>query len=817
MADSAEAIHTLGQDIHFALRVLRKNPGFTAVALLTLALGIGANSAIFSVVNGVLLRPLPYQDPGRLVYLYSQFPRLGFDDFWISPPEYRELQQRARAFSSIGAWRTGRVNVAGTDNPVRVTSAVVSAEFFTTLGVPPLMGRPFTTEEDRPNGPAVAVISHGLWQRAFGADPQIVGRQVQMDGQPTTITGVMPEGFDIQDAGVDVWQPVGIGPNPTNRSSHYLRLVGRLAPGVTLEQARSELQSLVASWRTVIPEGHVPNPEEHPIRMERLQDKMTAGVHTALWLLLAAVGLVLLIAVANVGNLLLAKSEGRRREVAVRIAIGAGRGRLARQFLTESLVLAVIGGALGLLLGVAGLRLLLARSPDSIPRVGEIGLDGRVVVFTLGISLLAGLIFGLAPLLHLSTRSMAASLKESAQRTTAAAARQRLRKGLVISETALAAILVIGAGLLIRSLSALQHVDPGFDARGLLTFQLYLPPARYPDATAASSFYTRLLDRLRALPGVQGAAAMSGLPPLRDVNANDTEFEGLAPSRDRPFNVDYYQVIQGDYFRTMRIPVVEGRAFALGDNAGGPPVALVNETLAKIYYPDQSPIGRRVRPGGAFWFTIVGVVKDVKQGGLSEPTGTELYFNNPQVAAANVAQRTMNIVVRTSRAPLALAGEVGRTVRELDASLPLAQLQTMDQNLAQTIRRPRFVTLLLGTFAALALALAAVGTYGVLSYTVAERGHEIGIRMAMGAQSGDVLRMVLRSGLALAGTGLALGVLGGLGATRLMRSLLFGVSPTDPATLLLAPVVLGVVAVAACLIPARRATRVNPVTALREE
>jgi predicted permease len=818
MAESRETIHTLRQDIHFSLRMLRKSPGFTAVALLTLALGIGANSAIFSVVNAVLLRPLPYTNPGRLVYLYSQFPTLGFDDFWISPPEYRELQQRAHSFSSIGAWRTGRVNVAATDNPVRVTSAIVTAEFFTTLGVSPLLGRPFTTDEDRPDGPDVAVISHGLWQRAFGADPKVIGKQVQIDGQPTTITGVMPEGFDIQDAGVDVWQPASIGPNPTNRGSHYLRLVARLARGVTFDQAQSELQTLVASWRSVIPEGHVPTPDRHPIRMESLQNKMTGGVETALWLLLGAVGLVLLIAVANVGNLLLAKSEGRRREVAVRIAIGAGRARLVRQFLTESLVLAVIGGAAGLGLGFVGLRVLLARSPDSIPRAGEITLDGRVVLFTLGVSLLAGLIFGLAPLLHLSTRSMAATLKESALRTTAGAARQRLRRGLVVSEMALAAVLVIGAGLLLRSLDALQHVDPGFDAHGLLTFQLYLPPAHYPDATAASSFYATLLDRLRALPGVQAAAAMSGLPPLRDLNANDTEFEGLAPSRDRPFNVDYYQTIQGDYFHTMGIPVVEGRPFQLGDDASGTPVTLVNETLAKMYYPDQSPIGRRIRPGGAsFWLTIVGVVKDVKQGGLSEPTGTELYFNNPQVAGANIAQRTMNVVVRTSRAPLALSTEVRGAVRELDPSLPLAQLQTMEQNIAQTIRRPKFVTLLLGTFAVLALALAAVGTYGVLSYMVAERGHEIGIRMAMGAQSGDVLRMVLRSGLGLAGAGLLLGLVGAIGLTRLMRSLLFGVSPTDTPTLLLAPVVLGAVAVAACIVPAQRATRVDPVTALREE
>jgi len=818
MITPAEIFRTLRQDLHFAVRTLRKSPGFTAVALLTLALGIGANSAIFSVVNGVLLKPLPYHQPDRLVYLYSQFPTMGFDEFWISPPEYRDLQERARSFSAIGAWRTGRVNVAGTENPVRVTSAVVSAEFFTALGVAPLLGRPFTAEEDRPNGPAVAVISYGLWRRVFGGDPQLVGSRVQIDGAPTTITGVMPDGFDIENAGVEVWVPVQIDLHPTNRASHYLHLVGRLGPGVSLAQARMEMQTLVAGWREAVPSGHVPSPDGHPIRMRGLQEQETGGVQTALLLLLGAVGLVLLIAVANVGNLLLAKSEGRRREVAVRIAIGAGRGRLVRQFLTESLVLAAVGGGLGLLLGFGGLRLLLASSPESLPRLGEIGLDGRVVLFTAGVSLLAGLLFGMAPLLHLSSSSMAASLKEGGRRTTATGARQRLRRGLVVAETALAVVLVIGAGLLIRSLGALQRVDVGFDPDGLLTFQLYLPQARYPDATAADAFYASLLSRIEALPGVQSAAAMSGLPPLRNVNANDTEFEGVEQSPERPFNVDYYQIVQGDYVETMGIPLVEGRAFGLGDDASGTPVALVNETLAKRYYPDLSPIGRRIRPMGApFWLTIVGVVRDVKQGGLAEATGTELYFNNPQVAAAGQAQRSMNVVVRTSRPPLSLSSEVRAAVRDLDPALPLARLQTMEQNVGETIQRPRFLTRLLGVFAALALVLAAVGTYGVLSYAVAERSHEIGIRMAMGARAGDVQGMVLKSGLALAGAGLVLGVLGAIGATRLMRSLLFGVSTTDVTTFLIAPVVLALVGVAACLIPAYRATRVDPAVVLRQE
>lgn len=808
---------TLRQDLVFALRVLRRSPGFTAVALLTLALGIGANSAIFSVVNGVLLEPLPYADADRLVYIYSRFPTLEFDEFWVSPPEYRELQERSRSFQSIGAWRTTRVNIAGAENPARVTAALVTAEFFTTLGVSPMLGRPFTHEEEV-GGTDVALISHGLWQRAFGGDPDIVGGTAEVDGRSATVAGVMPPGFDIEDAGVEVWFPAGIPEAPTNRASHWLRLVGRLAPGVGIEQARTELTALVASWSEVVPEGHVPNPDGHPFGLHSLQEEMVGGVQSALLILLAAVGLVLLIAVANVGNLLLAKSEGRRREVAVRLAIGAGRGRLVRQFLTESLILAVIGGALGLALGWAGLRAMLAVSPDSIPRIAEIGLSSEVILFTAGISLLAGIVFGLAPLLHVSGDRLAGALKEGGHQATVGAGRQRLRKAFVVAEVALAVMLVVGAGLLIRSLDALQRVDPGFEAENLTTFQLYLPETRYPDAAAAGSFYASLLERLEALPGVSSAAAMSGLPPLRDLNANDTEFEGVEPAPDRPHNVDYYQTVQGDYFETMGIDVVQGRGFQPGDDGEGTPVLLINETLARIYYPDQNPIGRRIQPSGApYWMTIVGVVEDVKQGGLDEETGTELYFHNPQVAAAGVPQRTMNIVLRTPRAPGAIAPEIRGTVAGLDPSLPLAHLQSMEQNLAAVTSRPRFLTLLLGIFAALALVLAAVGTYGVMSYSVSERSHEIGIRMAMGAGARSVLGLVMAGGLGLAAAGLGLGLLGALGVTRLMQSMLFGVTATDPATFLAAPLVLAAVATAACFVPAWRAANTDPARVLREE
>jgi predicted permease len=529
---------------------------------------------------------------------------------------------------------------------------------------------------------------------------------------------------------------------------------------------------------------------------------------------------VLLIACANVGNLLLAKAESRGREIAVRTALGAGSGRLLRQFVTESVVLALIGGAVGLFLGWAGVRMLLAVSPESIPRAGEIGIDGNVLLFTLAVSIVTGLLFGLAPALHVSPHLVNRALREGGQRTTAGAGRQHLRRLLVVSEVAMAVILVVGSGLMLRSFAALQRVDPGFDPENMLTFGVFLPPATYPDPQSEVSFFDRLLAQLEATPGITGAAAMSGLPPRRDVNANDMEFEGIPQTQDGPAqNVDYWQFVTTDYLETMRIPLVAGRGFTLADVDSAAPEAVVNETLARVFYGDDNPLGRRLRPGpGTPWFSIVGVVKDVKQGGLEESTGTEMYFHVPQAAAAaGFVPRQMNFVVRTDRDPAALAGAVRSAVNQLDPSLPVAELRPMDEVLSASVARPRFLALLLFVFAAVALTLAAVGTYGVMAYSVAERRQEIGIRMALGAQPPMVLRMILSQGALVAGTGVVLGILGAVALTRLLSSMLFGVSTTDVATFLAAPLLLAAVAIVACFIPAWRATHVDPVKVLRQE
>ncbi|MGE5816053.1 MAG: ABC transporter permease, partial [Acidobacteriota bacterium] len=538
-------------DVRYALRKLASSPGFAALTVLTLALGIGANTAIFSVVNGVVLRPLPYPDPERLMFITSQFPALGFDQFWVSAPEFVEFRDWNGSFESVGAYNVSAANL-GVEQPVRPVTALVTSELMPTLGVKPRLGRMFTREDTLPNAEDVAILSSELWERSFNRDPGVLGRRLKINGTTTRIVGVMPPKYDIHDQKVELWLPLTLDPaNPGGRGSHFLYLVGRLRKGTSIEQARADLGQLLGSWATRSKARHNPNPKGHRLRIDDLKGDVVGNVKTALWVLQAAVAFVLLIACANLANLLLARADSRHREFAVRSALGAGRGRLLRQFITEGVVIAVVGGAVGIALATVGLRALLAAYPASIPRSADISLDWRVLLFTLGIALLTGIVFGLAPLLHLREQQLGLALKEGGTRTSAGTARTRTRSALVMAEVALAVVLVVGAGLLLRSFWNLMKVDAGFDRSRLSTFGLVLPNASFPQPQQRVDMFGRLLERIQRIPGVQSASAMTGLPPSRDVNANDTDFEGIAQRPDGPIlNVDYYNNVSVHYVET---------------------------------------------------------------------------------------------------------------------------------------------------------------------------------------------------------------------------------------------------------------------------
>jgi predicted permease len=808
-------------DIRHALRQLWKSPGYAAVTVLTLALGIGANTAIFSVVNGVVLKPLPYPDPERLMFITSQFPGLGFDQFWVSAPEFVEFRDENQTFQSVGAYNAGAVNLGTEEQPRRVNSAVVTSELMPTLGVPSIRGRLFTYEDTLPGAEDVGILSFEVWRSSFAGDESVIGRIVPVDGIPTRIVGIMPAGYDVHDAKIQVWLPLTLDPaNPGGRGSHFLYLVGRLKDGIDVRQAQAGVETLLTRWAAKTG-THSPNLTTHRLRLDPLKTDMVGGVATALWVLQGAVGFVLLIACANLANLLLARAESRQKEFAIRSALGAGRWRLLRQFLTEGVILALIGGALGAALGYAGLRALLTANPDSIPRAADITLDPSVLFFTLLVSVATGLLFGMAPLLHLRQQAVTVSLKESGQRTTAGAARKHVRGALVMAEVALAVVLVIGAGLLLRSFWNLMTVDAGFNRSQLTTFGLVLPTTTYNTPQSRVDFFHRLTDTLSAVPGVQSVSAMTGLPPMRQVNANDTDFEGYSQSEGTPAeNVDYYQTVTADYVKTMGIAVTKGRDFTQGD-ATGNPVVLVNETLARAFFPNQDPIGRRLKPSSSQqvpWFTIVGVLRDVKQGGLDEKTGTELYFLADQgPAAVRTAPRNMNIVVRSSLPIESLAPQIRRIVQGMDATLPIVKLRTMDEVFGESVSQPRLLAQLLGFFAGLALLLAAIGTYGILSYSVTERRREIGIHMALGATRRTVLGMVLGQGLRLTVVGLVVGVAASFALTRLLQTQLFNVKPSDPATMTAVVVFIACIAFIACYLPANRATRVDPMVVLRDD
>jgi predicted permease len=816
----------LRKDIRYALRTLRRQPGFTIVTILTLALGIGANTAVFSVVNGVLLRPLPYPNAEELEYITSRFPTLGFEQFWISMPEYVEFKANNQAFASVGGFSVQAANL-DTTPPSRPVTGLVTPDLMPTLGVPAAHGRVFTEEDARPGARDVAILSWELWQRAYGGDLSVLNRTVQINNSPTEIVGIMPEGYDVHDSKIELWAPLTIDPQtfPNSRGSHFLYLVGRRKDGVGHGQAQADIDRLVQQWRQIVPQGHVPGNipgNNHPFRMDALQEDIVGNIRQALLILQAAVGFVLLIACANLANLLIARAETRTREYAVRAALGATRGRLFRQLLTEGLLLTTAAAIVGIGLAYAGLSTLLAINPDGIPRTADIRVDTAVLGFTLGVAVVTGLIFALVPLVHLGSMRASQVVRESGTRTTAGAARVWARAALVVAEVALAVMLVVGAGLLIRSFMNLMRTDMGFDRSQLTTFALVLPAPKYT-VPQRLIFYSELLENIRALPGVQSASAMSGLPPLRNVNANDTDFEhipnNLPPGTTIPQNVDYWQFVTHEYTETMGIPVVKGRSFAAADRNGAP-VAIVNEALVRRFFTDRDPIGQRVKPGfgpNQPWMTIIGVLKDVKQGGVGEEAGTELYMLADQVPQLqNTNLGNMNIVVRSSLGLDGLAGKYRELVQAKDSSLPIIRMRSMDDVVTDAVAQPRFLTTLLSVFAGLAMLLAAVGTYGILSYLVAERKQEIGIRMALGADRSGILGLVMGRGLVLCGIGLVIGLAGSLALTRVMSSLLYNVTPTDPVTLATVAGVMIGVAAAACFVPAWRATRVDPLTVLRD-
>ena len=813
-------------DLRHAVRMLLKNPGFAAAAVLCLTLGIGATTGIFSVVNAVLLRPLGYSQPKRLVRIYTEFPTFpngGLRRFWTSAPEFLDLRRDLKSWDSIDAWANTGANIAGITQPARVTASYVSGGLLNALGVSPMMGRLITPADDEPTAPVVVDISYGLWKSVFGGDPQIVGRQTLLGGQKCTIIGVMPRGFEFPPGEVDppqLWSPLQIDPaKPGGRGSHNFYLLGLLKSGVMPSQAQSEMQSYVTASTEAHKSAneHYFNTEKHTLVSFPLQGEVVSNVRPALLMLLGAVAFVLLIACVNVANLLLARAESRRREIAIRSAIGADLPRLARQFVTEGLLLSGCGAILGLALAYVGIRVIQLTNAGAIPRAAEIGVDLRVLLFTVAASLLTGILFGLAPIIPLSLQSVQDSLKETVGSSTGTAAAQGFRRALVAGELALALVLLVACGLMVRGFWKLQEVHIGLNPEKVVTMSLALPQTTYPKNEMIDSFWTRLEDRVRNLPGVRSAAIASGLPPLRPPNMNDTHIEGFVRREGGPIeNIDYYQVVSKDYFQTMGIRLMYGRLFDARDTAGSPDVIIINQTLARTFYGNESPVGRRIQPNmNGPMCTVIGMVEDVKNAGIDRPAGTELYL--PYTQRHGSGNNEGFVVVRANSDPSSLSSAVRQEVQAIDPTIPVSHVRLMEDVLSSAQSRPRFLTLLLSLFSGIALIIATVGIYGVISYSVARRSREFGLRMALGAAPTNILGLVLKQGVLLTGFGVAVGLIAALMLTRLMASLLFGVTSTDPITYLGVSALLAAVAILATYIPARRATQVDPIKILRYE
>jgi putative ABC transport system permease protein len=805
-------------DIRHGVRVLRMNHVFTAVAVLTLALGIGANAAIFSIVNAVLLRALPFAEPERLVAVSSRRADANRNPFTL--PDFLDFRDRNRTLSGIAAYGSWNPNLTGTGDPERLSGVRASAGLFDILGVQAVAGRTLRAADDVPGNERVVVLGHALWQRRFGADPAVVGRQVILNGAGYEVVGVLPPEFIFPVREAEVAVPLAPDADPlrgVRTSVNFLRAVARLKPGVTREQAEGDLTAVAQRLRQEYP---VANAHKVGVIVGPLHEELVGHFRIALLVLFGAVGLVLLIASVNLANLTLARASARRREMAVRAAVGATPWRLVRQLATESLLLALLGGSLGLLLAWYGTDLLLAISPAGLPRMAEVGLDLRVVWFALGVSLLAGTIFGTGPAFQAARVNLEEELKGSRRGSSPGARQRRARGLLVVSEVGLSLVLLVGAGLLVRSFFRLQAVDPGFRTENVLAVRLSLPKARYASSAAAAAFFDTLRQRLEALPGVASVGAVSSLP-LSGVLANvPFTIEGRAAAPDADLRT-HYRLAGDGYFRTLGIPLVAGRDFDERDTAEAPPVVLISQGFARRFWPDGDPVGAHLRiddnDTGPRQVTILGVVGDVRHLGLDSGPEPHLYVPIRQTNEDAVGILTNNQywLVRTTVEPLTISRAVRSAIQEVDPDVPASDIRTMDQYLAASVAPRRFNLRLLAVFAAAALLLAVTGLYGVISYGVAQRTHEIGIRMALGARRRDVLRLVMRQGMALALGGVAIGLVAAVALTRSMRSLLFDVGATDPATFGLVALLLLGVASLACYVPARRATRVAPVTALR--
>ena len=824
-------MNTLLQDVRYGCGSFFRTPGFTAAAILSLAIGIGANAAIFSVVHALLLRALPYQDSDRLVILWNRSPGLNITQDWFSTAQYFDIKGSQRSFDDVAIAIGGLENVTGEGEPERIGTVHVSSNLLAMLGARAERGRLFTHDEDVPGGAPTAILGYGTWMRRYGVDSQIIGRTVTVNGKSYQIVGVLPQSFSLprevmptlngaEDADIVLPLPMASDAASARNREDY-NIVAKLKPGATVQEAQSEMNALTSRLRHDHPDLYPPN-GGLTFSVVPLQEQVVGDVRGLLLILMAAVGCVLLIACANVANLLLSRALARGREIAVRAALGASRGRLIRQLLSESIVLAIAGGAVGVLLAIGATRMIQLWGAKQVPRIHEIGLNGAVLAFTLLISIVSGVLFGLAPALRLARRNVQDNLQDATRGAAGAhslwGGRNNLRKTLVVVELALSVVLLVAAGLLVRSFAKLERVFPGFNANNLLTLELKMSGRRYDGNTPlVHQTYREFWTRLEHLPGVLAAGGVTSLPMSQMYAWGPIVVEGRPMLPGESFINADQRVVGGDYFQAMQIPLIKGRFFDEADTVDKPRVAIIDDFMARELWPGEDPLGKRIKPAGvdapnAPWLTVVGVVGRIKQDSLDSDPRIAFYISHTQYPA-----RTMNVVLRSGTNPALMTRAVKKEIRELDPDLPLYNVRTMSQRISESLARRRFTMVLLGAFAGLALALATVGIYGVIAYLVSQGTREIGIRMALGAQPGDILRMVLGQGLAMALGGAILGVAAALACTRLLASLLYWVGGTDALTFTSVPLLLVAIACAAGYLPARRAARVDPMISLRCE